>query len=735
MLAFRPDLPLAYSTVETLLSLVLSIVISAAGLYVAAQPDWRIATLGGALVGVAIAIMHYVGMSAIRIPGRIEWDLSGVSTSIGLGLFFASAAFGIASINRHISGAVATVLLLVLAVASLHFVGVSAVTIVPDGTALVLERSISPSSLAVMVSAVALSVLTISLITSIIDRRNQKWTSRQRALLDNAVNNMVQGLCMFDADGRVVIYNDRFRGMLGMTAKDLEDASFLSILKWRKEAGEPLESPELYAEKVRRKIDLGMISESVVKRPNGKIYHVVKSPCEGGGWVSTFEDVTNLKNAEKHILHMASHDTLTNLPNRVLFSERFDALRASPVRRELLAVMCVDQIRFRDVNDWFGRAVGDKLLKLVAERLSRCLRPSDLIARFGGDEFVVVQSGKGLTRSDVAKLARRLIEAASAPYSIEGKEITIDVSIGIAVAPDDGEELEQLLKSADLALYEAKAEGRRKYRFFEYSMNEEADRRHEIESDLRYAVERGEFELRYQPLYDLTGKHIVSAEALIRWNHPLRGLIGPGEFISIAEQTGLIVPISEWVIKQACSDAAAWPNDIRVAVNLSPLQFKAGSVLSSVKAALKSAGMQANRLECEITESILLQDTKSTIETLRELQNIGVRIAMDDFGTGYSSLSYLMKFPFDKIKIDQSFVREITSSQESRAIIQAVVGLAKQLKIKTTAEGVETQEQLEFLANQGCAELQGYLFSRPVPVAELGRLILASKPCEIDTAA
>jgi diguanylate cyclase (GGDEF)-like protein len=443
----------------------------------------------------------------------------------------------------------------------------------------------------------------------------------------------------------------------------------------------------------------------------------------GRGWVATFEDITEWQQAQAQISHMARHDALTNLPNRTLFREQLEQALRRVTRNEMVAVLCLDLDRFKGVNDSLGHPIGDELLKEVARRLSGCIREGDTVSRLGGDEFAIVLAGAKLQIAEVSALAGRLIEAVGAPCIIQGHQMIIGTSIGISVAPNDGSDPDQLLKNADMALYRAKADGRGAYRFFETEMDAQAQARRLLELDLRAALLHGEFVVHYQPIHDITTDRISCFEALVRWNHPLRGMIPPANFIPLAEETGLIIPIGDWVLRTACKDAAGWSQDVRIAVNLSPVQFKNRNLVTSVMAALSASGLIAKRLELEITESVLLQDSEATLAILHTLRGFGVRISMDDFGTGYSSLSYLRSFPFDKIKIDRSFVHELATRSDSMAIIRAVTGLGKSLGISTTAEGVETREQLALLRSEGCDEVQGNLFSSPRPAADVERML------------
>jgi diguanylate cyclase (GGDEF)-like protein len=425
---------------------------------------------------------------------------------------------------------------------------------------------------------------------------------------------------------------------------------------------------------------------------------------------------------EAQLTHMAHHDGLTALPNRVLFRQEMERELARARGGETVAVLCIDLDHFKRVNDTLGHAAGDALLQGAADRLRACVRETDIVARLGGDEFAIVQLQADQPRAATV-LAERLIADLSRPFDIEGHQVVVGASVGIALAPSDGTEADQLMKSADMALYRAKADGRGVLRYFESEMDAKMQARRALELDLRKALVEHEFELFYQPIVDLKSNRVSGFEALLRWNHPTQGLISPADFIPIAEDMGLITPLGEWVLRQACREAAGWPERVKVAVNLSPAQFKSKALALVVTTALADSGLAPDRLELEITESVLLQDNDTVRGILHQLRALGVRISMDDFGTGYSSLSYLRSFPFDKIKIDQSFVRDMGQHDDSIAIVRAVAGLGRNLGMSTTAEGVETNEQLGRLREEGCTEVQGYLFSRPLPASEVPRLL------------
>jgi diguanylate cyclase (GGDEF)-like protein len=456
---------------------------------------------------------------------------------------------------------------------------------------------------------------------------------------------------------------------------------------------------------------------------DGRVVACAYNTTSDGGWVATYEDVTERRQAEAKIIHMARHDALTNLPNRVLFREQMDQ---SLIRGEKFAVLFIDLDRFKGVNDTLGHPVGDALLCAVTKRLQLSVRGIDTVARLGGDEFAIIQLGASPT--DATELAAKIIDSITESFDVQGHQVVIGASVGIAIAPTDGTEPDQLLRNADMALYRAKAEGRGRYHFFQPEMDSQMQARHSVEVDLRKSLLTGEFELYYQPLVNLATNKVSGFEALVRWNHPERGVVGPDDFIPIAEEIGLIVPLGDWVLNQACRDAMTWPKNITVAVNLSAAQFRTPTLALSVVTALNASGLSPSRLELEITETVLLQDNQAVLDVLHQIRRLGVKISMDDFGTGYSSLSYLRSFPFDKIKIDRSFIKELGNANDCVAIIRAVTRLGHSLGMTTTAEGVETEEQLKILRAEGCTQVQGYLFSPPRPAKEVPALIKKIDP-------
>lgn len=673
---------------------------------------------------------------------------------------------------------------------------------------------------------------------------------RKEVQLDAALNHIVQGLCMFDAEGRVVLFNRRYCELMGEDDNALKRVSLLDLLKRRKAQGTFVGDHDEVVRSLVARIRAGEISVNETRGRGGSILRVVRHPMKGGGWVATFEDITEQrraegerdrtrafldliidnvpsvihvkrasdstfvlvnrewerfwglsrkdvigksvrslfrekevaevearddallnggqpifeereivtygagrrsvygrrlmlrdentgveyilavadditerKAAEARISYLAHYDALTGLPNRTLFREQLEQELSLVQRGVHLAVLCLDLDQFKNVNDTLGHSAGDELLKAVSQRLRRCIRDCDLIARLGGDEFIIVQTGLREPKEAEA-LALRLRQAVpNPPYDLNGHLTTVDLTVGIALSPDNGVKIDELLRNADLALYEAKRENRAGYRYFEPQMNERMKRRRLLENDLRSAIVHNEFALHYQPVVNLRSEKITACEALLRWMNPRRGMIGPSEFIPVAEDTGLIGEIGEWVLRQACSDAANWPANVKVAVNVSAVQFRSLALPLAIAAALSDSGLPAERLELEITETALMRNNQPTLAVLRQIHALGVGVVMDDFGAGYSSLSYLRQFPFNKIKIDQSFIADLATHDEAVALVSTIVGLARILKMTTTAEGVETASQRQILKAAGCDEMQGYLFSPPQPASKIAELL------------
>ena len=555
-------------------------------------------------------------------------------------------------------------------------------------------------------------------------RERELQLKAQNLQFDTALANMSQGLSMFDRDQRLLVCNNQYAELYGLHS-DLTrpGTSLKSILQYRVSAGLCDEDHV----RVRLAVAAGNAPDTgIVEMGDGRAIMIKHQPMPDGGYVATHEDITEQRNIEARIKHMAHHDALTDLPNRLLLREQLEHALDERARQGPIAVLWLDLDRFKEVNDTLGHATGDALLKCVAERLQSCVRGEDTVARLGGDEFAVIQTGTSQPVGATA-LAARLIGSIAAPFQINDHQIVVGASVGISIAPEDTDSADQLLKNADLALYRAKSDGRGTYRFFEPAMDVLMHARRQLEIDLRDAIGTGAFELYYQPILDVEDGRVVGVESLLRWNHPRRGRIKPAEFIPLAEETGQIVAIGEWVLRTACTQAAGLPRPVNVAVNLSALQFNQGDLVQLVLETLAATGLDANRLELEVTETLLLENTDKVLTTLGRLRDVGVRIAMDDFGTAYSSLSSLRSFPFDKIKIDQSFVHALGSSDHAFAIIEAVAGIGARLDMVTTAEGVETEDQLAWVRALGVTEVQGFHTGEPLPYGEVVRLLAEEK--------
>jgi diguanylate cyclase (GGDEF)-like protein len=594
------------------------------------------------------------------------------------------------------------------------------------------ESSWATLELNVIVAA-ALTLLILAAMERIL--RTEAKARHKAEQLQLTLENMSQGIMLVTKDLQIPVINGRCGELLDLPAAIVKSPPrFDQLLELQAQLGEfhnvASPSDRISAGRGESHAAPGLaICERTM--PNGTVIEVRSGALPDGGFVQTFTDITKRCEAEARVARLASEDPLTGLPNRRVFRSALDQVsrRPDPAARDArapieFAVLSLDLDRFKVVNDTLGHRIGDLLLQEVAKRLKQALRESDALARLGGDEFAVVVAA-AQSRPALEALARGLIEAIGQSYEIDGHRIRSSVSIGIAIGPLDGENADDLLVAADLALYAVKAAGRGTYGFYDKSMNEGLKDRRQIEMDLREAIERGELELHYQPIIGLRSNVVTGFEALARWRHPIRGMVPPAVFIPVAEDSGLILPLGEWALTEACRRAAQWPDHLKVAVNLSPVQFSIPSLYNVVKSILAETGLAPHRLELEMTERLFMEDSAKTLSTLHQLKQLGVRISMDDFGTGYSSLSYLRSFPYDKIKVDRAFVSDLAEGTEHVAIVQAVVSIARALGMATTAEGVETVGQREFLTALGCDEAQGYLFSTPVPIEKVPEVIAA----------
>ncbi|MBO9516761.1 MAG: EAL domain-containing protein [Porphyrobacter sp.] len=747
VLAFKPDLPMGYNFSTTLLSVAAAIFVSGIGWTVALAKRRFAAIVGGAIVGVGIGTMHYVGMAAVEVAGFVVWDQDLVLASIAIGVVLGACSMWAGRSAPPVRKAAP--LLLTLAICGLHFTAMAAASIYPSNAMTVPSNSVDSGTLAIVITAGVMLIFGSGFGVIHFERRlarAQFAEAEQRAALAEeilvgalerdaltaklerevtissaALENMGQGLSMFDEHNRLVRFNQKYAELYGIPEHLLVPGTAVSeILHYLTGSGLFPQSAEFYAELLSALVEEGGRHE--VELFDGRIIEIAIQPAPMGAWVATHEDVTEARLTADRIAYLAQHDTLTGLPNRSAFAENLSAAAGEAREGCGLAVLTIDLDRFKEVNDTLGHPFGDRILEQAAARLREIVGPDDILTRLGGDEFAVIQSGTPDVEAASA-LAARIVEVIEEPFRFDGHTVVIGASIGISVSPRDGKDAESLLKKSDLALYRAKEENRGSFRFFETGMDARMQERRQLEAELRIAIEQGQFEVHYQPLLDTGTGRIASFEALVRWNHPLRGLVQPAEFIPIAEESNLIIPIGEWVLRQACHDARDWPEDVKVGVNLSPAQFKRGDLITVTLSALSNAELAPSRLELEITESVLLHDEAWVRTILERLSAIGVSIAMDDFGTGYSSLSYLRTFPFDRIKIDRSFVADLVKAGDSLAIVQATIQLSQKLGMETTAEGVETQEQLAILTGEGCTHAQGFLIGHPVRAEEARRLV------------
>jgi len=846
MLAYDPGVVVGYSLALTILSLFAAIAITSVGLAVAVSGRARrAAPIGGAIVGGGVACMHYLGMSALALPGHIDWATDLVLASIIIGMLLGAAAMATACRSDRSRDTAAAAVLLTLAIVAHHFTAMGAVVIVPDPARVIDMLTLSPDMVAVTVAGAAVAVLGMAIVASLGDRRAQGMLQDRNLLLDAALNNMIQGLNMFDAQARLVLFNARYMQMYRLSPDVVKPGCTIrGLVEHRIAQGTFFEAdPEQYIAELTSALQTDRKpSRKTLELGDGRVIAVLSQPMAAGGWVVTHEDVTERHRAEKElektrnflhtvienvpvpiivknagdrryvlinrpveehfglsrdqmigrtahdvfsksdadivdqhdnrllatreqeffdvhpietpgngtrlvtstrlpiigedgapqylvnvlqdvterkraearIAHMAHYDGLTDLPNRAAFTECFATTLARAAKeKDAFALLSVDLDRFKEVNDVFGHTIGDKLLCAVSGRLGAAAEGA-FLARLGGDEFALIISG-GSHPASAHALAERLMASVAEDFELDGHRLRIGLSIGIAIYPADGTDASSLIGNADAALHRAKSGGRGTIRFFEADMDQRLRERRALVHDLQDAVESGELLVYYQPQARIDGE-ITGFEALVRWRHPTRGLIAPDMFIPAAEESGLILPIGEWVLRESCREAASWPKPLNIAVNLSPVQFRHGDLPGLVHSVLLETGLPPGRLELEITESVLIDDLARGLTILRRLKLLGVQIAMDDFGTGYSSLSNLQAFAFDKIKIDRSFISSLDTSPQSATIVRAVIGLGRGLDLPVIAEGVETNKQLEFLSAEACTAVQGYLVGKPLPI-------------------
>jgi diguanylate cyclase (GGDEF)-like protein/PAS domain S-box-containing protein len=696
-LAYRSEWPIGFAPGLTGLSLGIAIAGGLLGFAVAAsQPRRKWAILaGGALLGLAIAVMHYTGMAAVR-PATLSYATPYFVASLVIAAGGASIALLGQSGHDGLRGTSIATLLLVLAICGLHFTAMAAVTLMPLPVVASDADTLAGAPFAIMVAVVVTAVLLLGLTGAVTDQ----YQHRRFRLLADAT---FEGI-LFHQNGLITEVNGALCHLLSQQREQLIGRCLHELLPGLTDiASAPSEEP----------IEAELITAEGERWPVEILTRAFQH-----GTVMAVRDISERRAAELRIQHIAHHDTLTGLPNRALFNERVAQCLANGVRSgKGLALHYLDLDRFKAVNDLLGHPIGDRLLVEVANRISVHMRDADTVGRLGGDEFAIVQSN--CDPDTAAAMASRTVDLIGTPFEIEGHHVSIGVSVGIAFFPHDGHTAQELLKNADLALHQAKQDGRGRFCFFERQMDVSMQRRRHLEQELRLAIERREFELHYQPLFESGGLTLTGYEALLRWPHPVRGYVPPSEFIPIAEETGLIVPLGAWVIETACAEAATWSVPHGISVNLSPAQFSQSDLPKMVANVLQQTGLSAGRLTIEITEGILIDNTERALGILNAIKALGVRVALDDFGTGYSSLAYLRRFPFDVIKIDRSFIQGISDSGEADPIVHSILALCRSLHLKVVAEGVETDTQLDLLRSQGCDLLQGYLLGRPMAAENL----------------
>ncbi|MCJ2013557.1 bifunctional diguanylate cyclase/phosphodiesterase [Methylobacterium sp. J-076] len=711
MLAFEPSLPTGYAVGLTVLSLAYAIVITGVGLAVALWRALGLApVLGGVILGGGIAAMHYTGMAAFEVPGHIRWDPGLVAASLILGGVFGGAGLKVGLAREGLRWRIAGALLILLAICGHHFTAMGAVTILPDPGVAIADSALPARWLGVGVALASVAILLMAVAALLLDLRERRQGALARERLHSLANAAVEGLLVCRGT-TIVNGNDSFGALVGLPAGDLGGvclSRFLPVTATPLALAGPPDQP----------IEASLVGAAGEAIP----VELIVRPVTYGDqphYAVAVRDLRARRQAEGQIQFLAHHDALTGLANRASFTLRLEReMKLAAATGRKLAVLCLDLDRFKEVNDLFGHAAGDALLVTVARTVTELLDDDQLMARLGGDEFAILMPCDHAVSA--GKLAEEVLEALRGQNS-DMAGPTIAASLGIAVYPDNADERALLLSSADTALYRAKAEGRGTYRFFESTMGAQVrDRRH-LEHDLRGAVARGEMHLVYQPQADVATGAVVGFEVLLRWSHPTRGAVSPAAFIPIAEESGVILPLGEWVLREACREAARWTNPLSVAVNVSGVQIHAPNLVPLVQEVLRETGLRPERLEIEVTETALIREPARAQATLRQLKALGVRIAMDDFGTGYSSLSNLRAYPFDKIKIDSSFIRKVDSNAQTAAIVRSVLGLGRGLGMSVLAEGVETAEELGFLVGEDCAAAQGYFLGRPSEIAAFVR--------------
>jgi diguanylate cyclase (GGDEF)-like protein len=732
MLAYRGSLPTYYDPVATMGSLLVAMALAACGFALATRAGRWMVGVGGAVLGIAIGVMHYVGMRALIVPGELTWDALLVIASLVFGVVFSAAAMLVFHLKTGRAAIVAAGGLLTLAICTLHFTAMGAVILVPDPTIAFQGYGIDRVDMALAVAGVTFVVLLTAFAAAAIQRTNIRFEAvlrKQNSLFEAALRHLPVGLSMFDAEQRLIMCNPAYRRLFDLSEELARPGAKFEdiVLSYVKRESGNEDAARL--ERVRdwitghlSKLKLGNVFTETVRLSDGRSIFRRVGPVADGGWVDVHEDVTAVRQSGEKIEWLARHDALTGIANRFDFRERLEHQFECYDPRLGFALHWIDLDHFKEINDQYGHQVGDGYLKSVAHRLTTSLRVGDLVGRLGGDEFAILQVGGG--RKDLAEqFAARVLKNISEPHDVLGHKLDANACIGIALAPEHGQDPDHLFASADTALYYAKSHGRAAAVVYESACIDTISVPNPLKAELRWAVERNQLVLHYHPIVDLRDGKVSSFEALMRWNHPNRGMIPPSEFLGLAEETELIVQMGNWAIKQACMDAMTWPDGIRVSVNLSAVQIEHCDFHRVVTEALEATGLEPYRLQLEIAETVLMHNRERTLATLRKLHGLGITIALDDFGTCFGTLNYLRSFPFERIKIDRSFVHDVSEHDYSREIVKSVADLASELNMRSLAEGVETGADLAAVRSAGYDEAQGFYFSVPVPARSVGRII------------
>ncbi|TXN15851.1 EAL domain-containing protein [Methylobacterium sp. WL122] len=729
MLGYDPGVVVGYEPLTTLMSLIVAIAASLGALLIARSTQLRWSGIcSGLLFGLGVGCMHFLGIAGMRLPGHLSWDLTLVVAAVVTGCVLSAAGLAMHTRRTGMRSRIVAATVLTAAIAALHFVAMAAAYIIPDPTLSAPDFGLARGVLAAGIAVMMLVILTFAALTLMLDHlrtmnavlTQQGCTLRNKTVvLDATLDNMDQGLIMVDASGVVRVCNERALALLDVPRELMQtQPTYRSVLRYQLQ-----HRGRSRPDRSKNRVGRGESQDAHVQErrgPNGVVLEVRTVPLVDGGFVRTFTDITKRKAAEAEVARLAHHDVLTGLPNRALFHDRLERhLNEMAMQGGSCAVLYLDLDGFKGVNDTLGHPAGDELLRMVSKLLTTTIRDGSA-ARLGGDEFAVLLAGGRTEASDVAS---RMLAAFDMPFEVHGNRIRVGLSVGIALAPEHSTDAECLYRRADLALYRAKAEGRGTFRIFTPMMDEEAEERLGLERDLRDAMTDDTLSLHYQPQVDGHTGALIGFEALLRWTHPVRGNVPPSVFIPLAEETGVIVALGEWVLRRACTEAALWSKPLKVAVNLSPRQFHKQDLPEVILGILSETGLSPNRLELEVTESIIINNVDEAVGILRRLKSFGIHISLDDFGTGYASLATLQAFPFDKLKIDRSFISQLGTGPQAAVIVRAVLSLGRSLGMGIVAEGVETHMQLRFLAEEACGEMQGYLFGKPRPIEDYAEAI------------